>query len=750
MHELYFGDKKSLDVKALRIVNKILIENPEICNIFKSSETSIEARLKLREWVMNLLEKNPVTKNFYIKKIKGHSALKRISFRDYAIIRLMDYLDNEGRLFNDPNLDNQKVISRPVKNLWLAIKNGKGRANHDFFLDMLYLFRQINGKLTRRIPAREKIEEWMNNHPTGLDDDIIEMREENKNRLINKLIEKIDCGDLKSARFQFEPGMTKEEKIKTVHEWWNDYQFHLVFAIRSPELLNEMLDFSLREKTFRTLKKAKKKGIPIFINPYYLSLLSVNTSPDKTGADLTLRDYILPNKELIAVFGQINAWEKEDKVQPGEPNTAGWLLPPYHNVHRRYPEVAILIPDTVGRACGGLCVSCQRMYDFQSGYFNFELEKLKPGITWPEKMQFLLNYWENDSQLRDILITGGDALMSTNASLKKILDEVYNMALRKIKANKKRPKGKKYAEIKRIRLGTRLPVYLPQRINKGLIEILSSFKDKASKIGIKQFVIQTHIQSAMEITPEALKGIQLLISSGWIITNQLVFTAAASRRGHTAKLRNLLNSIGVVPYYTFSVKGFKENYHNFATNERAAQERVEEKYIGHVMPKHLNKIEQLQNDPENIVEKINEILNDNKVPFLATDRTVLNMPGVGKSFTYRTIGITDDGRRILEFEHDHTRNHSPIIDSIGNIIIIESKSINDFLIQMDKVGEDIENYKTIWGYSASETEERMPIFNYPEYDYKITNSLSNFMFNAEQIPLAEFALEEENLFKYYT
>ena len=44
-------------------------------------------------------------------------------------------------------------------------------------------------------------------------------------------------------------------------------------------------------------------------------------------------------------------------------------------------------------------------------------------------------------------------------------------------------------------------------------------------------------------------------AAGWIITNQLVFTTAASRRGHTAKLRKVLNDVGVLPYYTFTVKG---------------------------------------------------------------------------------------------------------------------------------------------------------------------------------------------------
>ena len=80
----------------------------------------------------------------------------------------------------------------------------------------------------------------------------------------------------------------------------------------------------------------------------------------------------------METYGNIRAWEKEDIVEEGKPNAAGWLLPDGHNIHRRYPEVAILIPDTMGRACGGLCASCQRMYDFQSERLNFEFETLRP------------------------------------------------------------------------------------------------------------------------------------------------------------------------------------------------------------------------------------------------------------------------------------------------------------------------------------------------------------------------------------
>jgi len=176
-----------------------------------------------------------------------------------------------------------------------------------------------------------------------------------------------------------------------------------------------------------------------------MSLLS-QYNVEKSFDDHVIRGYMFYTKELVEEFGKIIAWEKEDQVEPGEPNAAGWLLPSTYNIHRRYPDVAILIPDSMGRACGGLCAICQRMYEFQSGILNFELEKLKPSETWIKKLRSLLSYFENDSQLRDILITGGDALMSANKTLEKMLLEVISMAYRKIEHNKYREPGDKYAE----------------------------------------------------------------------------------------------------------------------------------------------------------------------------------------------------------------------------------------------------------------------------------------------------------------
>jgi len=718
-------DQIAITVKSHKLLDELLMENPQLAEIMRNARNETEALVGVRNWVMEVLQKNPDAYTFYKRESVGRKSFEKLSWKDYAAIRILDYIDNAGREFDDLNLRGEKAVSNPIKLIWLAVTYGTGGAKPYFFKDMLQLFRQFTGKNKRKFPDKEKVEEWMSRWCSGLDPRIIKLREENRERILKIIIEKIDSGEIKDSKFSFEAGMSQEQKYLEALKWWDNYLFHLRFAVRSPDLLNELLGNSLDPDTMKLLYEAQDKGIPFFVNPYYLSLLHVRVPYFAIGADLAIRHYVIYSQQLIDEYKHIVAWEKEDRVEPGKPNAAGWLLPSYDNIHRRYPEVAILIPDTVGRACGGLCSSCQRMFGFQKGNLNFNLDKLKPKESWEVKQKKLLNYFETDSQLRDILITGGDALMSTDKSLKRLLEDVYEVAVNKRVTNKNLKEGEKLAEILRVRLGTRLPVYLPQRVSPELVKILGDFKQRASKAGVKQFIIQTHFESPMEVTPEAQEAIKILLTSGWTVTNQLVFTAAASRRGHSAKLRKVLNEIGILNYYTFSVKGYMENSFNFATNERAVQEQMEEKVIGKIPQKYFEEIKEFPNNAEMLVENINSLLKKAKLPFLGTDRNVLNLPGVGKSLTFRTIGITRYGRRILEFELDNTRAHSPIMHDHNKVIIIESKSISEYLSQLEEIGEKSDDYNSIWGYSIGETEPRMPIYEYPKYKFEITKEYTN-------------------------
>ena len=615
--------------------------------------------------------------------------------------RILLLIEHDGMMVSELSTGEEMPI-RTITCLWQFLAGKlEEDVSPDFFIDLYWQFELLE-KPEEIVPDRSLVKRQMNRWPTGLDEEVMAIRYSNKERIIAGLIRKIERRHAPTSRFQFTEGMSYAEKYVKVQEWWNIGRFHLAMAFKSPTELNYFLGGSLSAGTMDLLARARKKGMPFFVTPYYLSLLNTNTSGYD---DAAIRSYILYSEELVDTYGRIKAWEKEDIVVAGQPNAAGWLLPEGHNIHRRYPEVAILIPDSMGRACGGLCASCQRMYDFQSERLNFDFESLKPKETWDKKLRRLMRYFEEDAQLRDILITGGDALMSQNATLRNILDAVYKMAVRKRKANESRPEGEKYAELQRVRLGSRLLAYLPLRITDELVGILRSFKDKASRVGVTQFIIQTHFQSPLEVTPEAKKAIEAILSAGWIITNQLVYTVAASRRGHTAKLRQTLNAMGVVCYYTFSVKGFHENYAVFAPNSRSLQEQQEEKVFGLIPKEKQKELYRLIRYERPLGKKLSGFLKENRLLFAATDRSVLNLPAIGKSMTFQMVGLTTEGKRILKFDHDTGRRHSPIIDRMGEVYIVENKSVAAYLRQLQDMGEDVREYISCLLYTSDAADE---------------------------------------------
>ena len=612
-------------------------------------------------------------------------------------------LAQEGKIISELSTGLQIRLST-IEMLYTFLRAEEGELVHvDVLLDLYSL-------LTNQMAKKDnKLSTLLSRWASGLDKTVIDIRTVNKQRIVSLLVDKISKSISVSSRYVFTEGMSREEQERQVTVWWNDYRFHLAMAIRTPAELNLFLGNTLSEEQMKILYDAKKKQIPFFVTPYYLSLLDI--SGDGYD-DKTLRSYILYSRELVDAFGSIKAWEKEDRVVPGKPNAAGWILPEGGNIHRRYPEVAILIPDSMGRACGGLCASCQRMYDFQSKRFNFDLDSLKPKETWAHKLRRLMDYFEQDAQLCDILITGGDAFMSQNSTLRNILEAVYQMAKRKRKANALRPEGEKYAELQRVRLGTRLPVYLPMRIDDELLDILAAFREKALTVGVEQFIIQTHFQTPLEMTPEAKEGIKKLLACGWLVTNQLVYNVPASRKGHTSRLRQVLNREGIMCYYTFSVKGFDENRAVFVPNSRSLQEQYEEKQSGlmtEVQQQQLMEILKMSEDKRHDVQAF---MKHYKLPFLATDRNVLNLPGIGKSMTFKLAGITPQGCRVLCFSHDETRKHSPVINEMKEVYIVENKSVAAYLRQLDKMGERVEEYASVWFYCNGKTEFRFPLFQY--------------------------------------
>ena len=644
-----------------------------------------------------------------------------------VVRRLLEY---DGRVVHELSVgEDVKVETLDLLWRFLSGRMEGEEISPDFALELYHQFSRLHDAPSG-VPEKEDVLRWMRRWPDGLNEQVRAIREANKERIMALLVRKIEHRPASSGRYVFPEGCGEAEKLGWVRQWWGEARFHLSMAVKSAAELNRMLGGTLSGETMRVYLQAQEKGIPVFVTPYYLSLLNPT---GKGYDDAAIRSYVIYSSRLVETFGGIRAWEREDIVEEGKPNVAGWLLPGGHNIHRRYPEVAILIPDTMGRACGGLCASCQRMYDFQSRRLNFELEKLKPKENWNTRLRKLMDYFEHDTQIRDILITGGDALMSRNATLRNILDAVCKMAVRKRQANLSRPDGEKYAELQRVRLGTRLPVYLPMRVDDELLDILRDFRQKAAEAGITQLFVQTHFQSPLEVTPESREAIRRILSTGWAVTNQLVYNVAASRRGHTAKLRKVLNSLGVICYYTFTVKGFEENYEVFAPNARSLQESAEEKAWGRLAPEAEHDfLESLGGAPDKAVA-VRQFCAAHDVPFLATDRSVLNLPGIGKSMSFALVGVDAKGRRILRFDHDRTRRHSPIIDRVREVYIRENKPVYRYLLQLQDMGEDMGEYETLWAYTEGETERRFPFFEYPVPDFSVTGRYTNLDVGEDEV-----------------
>ena len=101
--------------------------------------------------------------------------------------------------------------------------------------------------------------------------------------------------------------------------------------------------------------------------------------------------------------------------------------------------------------------------------------------------------------------------MSQNATLRKILEAVYKMAVRKRKANEERPEGKKYAELQRVRLGSRLLAYLPLRITDELVGILKEFKREGFCYRSLPVYYSNPLPISFEVTPEAKRAIKAIL-----------------------------------------------------------------------------------------------------------------------------------------------------------------------------------------------------------------------------------------------
>ncbi|MEA1897855.1 MAG: hypothetical protein U9N53_09365, partial [Bacteroidota bacterium] len=255
--------KYKLSDSSNKIIYDILEENKDIGDILKNSGNEEELLNKIKDLAQSILAENQNAEKFYASTQLEREYFEKLRWKDFAAIRLLDYIKYSGESYSDPNQNDELVINHPIRLLWTAVRTGYSAASEDLFLDMFHLFRQLKGKDRRKKPGFEKAMEWLKRYKSGLDSELVKTRNKNKDKILNILIRKIEEGEIKSSKFKFSEDLSHNEKLEKARKWWNDYTFHLKMAIKSSRDLKEMLGESLSDKDLQPIRNAEKAGIPI-------------------------------------------------------------------------------------------------------------------------------------------------------------------------------------------------------------------------------------------------------------------------------------------------------------------------------------------------------------------------------------------------------------------------------------------------------------------------------------------------------
>lgn len=298
----------------------------------------------------------------------------------------------------------------------------------------------------------------------------------------------------------------RKEKIKqalgATEKDWNNWQWQMMNRISSPEVLNKIL--RMDNNAFTEIKDVEK----VFawaVSPYYCTLM------DENNPRCPIKRICIPMAE-----------ELEDTVGSMDPMQEA-LTNPAGTITRRYPDRVII---NVTSECGSYCRFCQRRRHIGCSYGMISRDKIKESVE----------YVGNNKEIRDVLVTGGDPLTLKNHELEWIL-----ASLRAIP----------HVEI--IRLGTRIPVTLPMRIDSRLCKILKKHHP---------IYVNTHFNHPVEICEESKKAVERLVDSGIPVGNQMVLLNGVNNDKHIVKCLNQeLLKIRIKPYYIFHPKSIKGTAH---------------------------------------------------------------------------------------------------------------------------------------------------------------------------------------------
>jgi KamA family protein len=314
---------------------------------------------------------------------------------------------------------------------------------------------------------------------------------------------------------------------------WNSYSGQLKHCIDSVEKLSKIIDLPVHiiEEVGRVTKNYRMR-----MTPYYASLIQ----PRQTNDPILLQS--VPTGEMVDNIGI--------EIPPVAADHS-----PARLIDQFYPRVLTIKATNM---CAMYCTHCLRIAHIGK----------KDRIYSDNAYEEALNYIRHNTRIRDVLITGGDAFVLPNEKIKKILkslDDIDHVTMK--------------------RLGTRIPVTTPWRIDTELLEILEESNDK------KPVRVVTQINTAQEITPISKNAFKRISKSVSAVLNQAVLLKGIN--DSSVKMWKLCETIQesyVRPYYVFNCSYRNPQFAHFRVPVERGRDIVESMYgniSGDAVPRYI-------------------------------------------------------------------------------------------------------------------------------------------------------------------
>jgi len=282
------------------------------------------------------------------------------------------------------------------------------------------------------------------------------------------------------------------ENVRPEH--WNDWHWQTQNRITTLEQLGALIELGEKEK--ESIGRCLET-FSMAVTPYYLSLIDLSDPLDP------IKRQCIPSPEELTVA----PYERLDSLSEEKYSPVPGLV-------HRYPDRVLLLATGL---CAMYCRHCTRRR------FAGKAE-LEPDS---KQLAACIEYIKNNPNVRDVLISGGDALMLEDSTLEWLLSQIRAI---------------EHVEI--IRLGTRMPVVCPQRITSELCQMLEKYHP---------LWLNTHFNHPNEITPESEKACAMLAKAGIPLGNQSVLLAGVNDDEEVMKtLVHKLVRIRVRPYYLYA------------------------------------------------------------------------------------------------------------------------------------------------------------------------------------------------------